>query len=123
MFDFMKKKNHIKAKDMVSPKKDPFPDYEEVKNSVIIDIRDKEDIEYYGKYENSIHIPFDEYFASKLLMLDKDKNYVIMDLRGSEIYEAERIAKEIGLNAKGLRGGFFYVSEVLNYKPIKEENE
>ena len=119
MFDFLKKKNHIKSKDMVSPKKDPFPDYEEVKNSVIIDIRDKEDIEYYGKYENSVHIPFDRYFASKLMMLDKSKKYVIMDLRGSLIYEAEKIAKEAGLDVKGLRGGFFYVSEVLNYKPVK----
>jgi len=113
----MKKKNHIKSKDMVSPKKDPFPDYEEIANSIIIDIRDEEDIEYYGEYENSIQIPFDEYFASKLMMLDKNKNYVIMDSRGVDIYEAERIAKEIGLNAKGLRGGFFYISEVLNYKP------
>ena len=119
MFDFLKKK-YLK-KDMVKPKKDPFPDYEEVKNSIIIDIRDEEDIKYYGKYPNSIHIPFDEYFTSKLLMLDKNKNYTIMDLRGSDIYKAEKIAKEIGLNAKGLRGGFFYVSEVLNYKPIKEK--
>ena len=117
MFDFLKKKNKIKEKEMVKPKKDPFPDYEEVKNLTIIDIRDEEDIEYYGKYPNSIHIPFDEYFASKLLMLDKNKKYGIMDLRGVDIYEAERIAKEIGLDAKALRGGFFYISEVLNYKP------
>ena len=117
MFDFMNKKNHMKQKDMVNPKKDPFPDYEEVKNSIIIDIREEEDIEYYGKYPNSIYIPFDEYFASKLMMLDKNKNYTIMDLRGVDIYEAEKIAKEVGLNAKGLRGGFFYISEVLNYKP------
>jgi len=113
----MNKKNHMKQKDMVNPKKDPFPDYEEVKNSIIIDIREEEDIEYYGKYPNSIYIPFDEYFASKLMMLDKNKNYTIMDLRGVDIYEAEKIAKEVGLNAKGLRGGFFYISEVLNYKP------
>ena len=119
MFDFLKKKTHTKAKDMVSPKKDPFPDYEEVKNSIIIDIRDEDDIEYYGRYENSVHIPFDEYFASKLMMLDKNKNYTIMDLRGVDIYEAERIAKEVGLNVKGLMGGFFYLSEVLNYKPVK----
>jgi len=117
LFDFLKKKNKIKEKEMVKPKKDPFPDYEEVKNLTIIDIRDEEDIEYYGKYPNSIHIPFDEYFASKLLMLDKSKKYGIMDLRGVDIYEAERIAKEVGLNAKALRGGFFYISEVLNYKP------
>ena len=118
MFDFFKKKNKHKAPEL---KKDPFPDYDEVKNLTIIDIRDEEDIEYYGKYENSIHIPFDEYFASKLMMLDKNKKYGIMDLKGVDIYEAERIAREIGLNAKGLRGGFFYISEVLNYKPIKEE--
>ncbi len=117
MFDFLKKKNKIKEKEMVKPQKDPFPDYEEVKNLIIIDIREEEDIEYYGKYPNSIHIPFDEYFASKLLMLDKNKKYGIMDLRGVDIYEAERIAKEIGLDAKALRGGFFYISEVLNYKP------
>jgi len=115
LFNFFKKKS--KKTEMVEPQKDPFPDYDEVKNLIIIDIRDKEDIEYYGKYENSIHIPFDEYFASKLMMLDKSKKYGIMDLRGVDIYEAERIAKEIGLNAKGLRGGFFYISEVLNYKP------
>ena len=118
MFDFFKRK---KEKEMVEPKKDPFPTYDEVKNLTIIDIREPEDIEYYGKYPNSIHIPFDEYFASKLLMLDKNKKYGIMDLRGVDIYEAERIAKEVGLNAKALRGGFFYISEVLNYKPVKEE--
>ena len=117
MFSFLKKS---KQKE-VALKKDPFPDYDEVKNLTIIDIRDEEDIEYYGRYENSIHIPFDEYFASKLMMLDKNKKYGIMDLRGVDIYEAERIAKEVGLNAKGLRGGFFYISEVLNYKPQKEE--
>ncbi len=119
MFDFFKKKNRTLQKDMVKPKKDPFPDYEEVTKLTIIDIRDEEDIEYYGKYPNSIHIPFDEYFASKLLMLDKNKQYGIMDLRGNLVNEAEKIAKKAGLNAKALRGGFFYISEVLNYKPEK----
>ena len=117
MFGFFKKKKS----DLVEPSKDPFPTYDEVKNLIIIDIRDEEDIKYYGKYPNSIHIPFDEYFASKLLMLDKSKEYGIMDLRGVDVYEAERIAKEVGLKAKALKGGFFYISEVLNYKPIKEE--
>jgi len=119
LFDFLKKKSKENHK-MVAPKKDPFPDYDEVKNLTLIDIRDKEEIEYYGKYPNSIHIPFDEYFASKLMMLDKNKKYGIMDLRGVYVYEAERIAKEIGLDAKALRGGFFYISEVLNYKPQRK---
>ena len=125
MFNFLNKKNRTKSSDMVSPKKDPFPDYDEIKNLTIIDIRDPEDVKYYGRVENSINIPFDEYFASKLLMLDKNKKYGIMDLRGivSDLKEAERIAKEIGLDAKALRGGFFYITEVLNIKPIKEDDE
>jgi rhodanese-related sulfurtransferase len=123
MFDFLKKKNKVQKEDMIEPKKDPFPDYDEVKNLTIIDIRDPEDVEYYGKYENSVNIPFDEYFASKLLMLDKSKKYGIMDLRGIDkiLDEAERIAKEVGLDAKKLKGGFFYISEVLNYKPKKDD--
>ncbi|WP_456471066.1 rhodanese-like domain-containing protein [Caminibacter sp.] len=125
MFNFFKKKNRTKSSDMVSPKKDPFPDYDEIKNLTLIDIRDPEDVKYYGRVENSINIPFDEYFASKLLMLDKNKKYGIIDLRGivSDLKEAERIAKEIGLDTKALRGGFFYITEVLNIKPIKEDNE
>ena len=118
MFGFFKK---TKESQMVKPKKDPFPTLEEVKNLTLIDIRDLEDVEYYGKYPNSIHIPFDDMFASKLMKLDKNKEYGIMDLRGDLVNEAERIAKEIGLNAKALKGGFFYISEVINYKPIKEE--
>ena len=118
MFGFLKKKKSFQNE--IKLQKDPFPDYEEVKNLIIIDIRDEEDIKYYGKFPNSIHIPFDEYFPSKLMMLDKSKKYGIMDLRGVDIYEAEKIAKEVGLDAKGLRGGFFYISEVLNYKPLKE---
>ena len=98
-------------------KKDPFPDYDLVKNITIIDIRDEEEIKEYGQYENSIHIPFDDYFASKLLMLDKSKKYGIMDLRGVYSKKATQIAKEVGLDAIELKGGFFYLSEVLNYKP------
>jgi rhodanese-related sulfurtransferase len=122
MFNLFGKKKQ-ENENLVSPKKDPFPDYNEVKEMTIIDIRDPEDIEYYGKLPNSIHIPFDEYFASKLMMLDKNKKYGIMDLRGivSDLQKAESIAKEVGLNAKALRGGFFYLTEVMNIKPIKEE--
>ncbi len=118
MFGFLKK---TKEADMVKPKKDPFPSIEDIRNVTIIDIRDMEDVEYYGKYPDSVNIPFDEMFASKLLMLDKNKKYVIMDLRGDTVYEAQRIAKEIGLDAKALKGGFFYLSEVINYKPVKDE--
>ena len=43
-----------------------------------------------------------------------------MDLRGNCIQEALEIAKEAGLNAVELRGGFFYLTEVMNIKPVKE---
>jgi len=116
MFSFLRKKEKL-----VKPKQDPFPTIDEVKNLTIIDIRDKEDVEFYGEFSNSIHIPFDKYFASKLLMLDKSKEYGIMDLKGVDVIldEAERIAKEVGLKAKKLKGGFFYITEVINYKPNK----
>jgi len=123
LFDFLRKKR-ITNEEMVSPKKDPFPDYNDVRERVIIDIRDMEDVEFYGKLPNSIQIPFDEYFASKLMMLDKNKKYAIMDDRGilANLNKAVEIAKSIGLDAVGLRGGFFYITEVLNVKPEKIED-
>ncbi|GAX87613.1 conserved hypothetical protein [Lebetimonas natsushimae] len=118
MFNFLKKNKQVK----VELKKDPFPDYNDVKTRTIIDIRDPEDVEFYGKLPNSVNIPFDEYFASKLLMLDKSKKYAIMDDRGilSNLNKAVEVAKNLGLDVVGLRGGFFYITEVLNVKPIKE---
>jgi rhodanese-related sulfurtransferase len=114
---FKKKKASIKLA------KDPFPDYNDVKTRIIIDIRDPEDVEFYGKLPNSVNISFDEYFASKLLMLDKNKKYAIMDDRGvlTNLNKAVDMAKKTGLDVVGLRGGFFYITEVLNVKPIKED--
>ncbi|WP_024787295.1 MULTISPECIES: rhodanese-like domain-containing protein [unclassified Lebetimonas] len=114
---FKKKKSNIKLA------KDPFPDYNDVNTRIIIDIRGPEDVEFYGKLPNSKNIPFDEYFASKLMMLDKSKKYAIMDDRGilTDLKKAVEIAKNTGLDAVGLRGGFFYITEVLNIKPIKGE--
>jgi len=103
-----------------SPRADDFPTYELLEKITILDIRDEEEVEIYGKMPNSIHIPFDEYFASKLLMLDKNKKYGIMDLRGVNIKHALEIVKKAGLDAVELRGGFFYLSEVMNIKPIKD---
>jgi rhodanese-related sulfurtransferase len=118
MFNFLKRNKQEK----LELKKDPFPDYNDVKRRVIIDVRDPEDVEFYGKLPNSVNIPFNEYFASKLMMLDKSKKYAIMDDRGvlANINKAVDIAKNMGLDVVGLRGGFFYITEVLNVKPIKE---
>ncbi|MRJ05924.1 MAG: rhodanese-like domain-containing protein [Epsilonproteobacteria bacterium] len=100
-------------------RKDDFPDYDLLKEITILDIREPEEVEEYGTLPNSIQIPFDTYFASKLLMLDKSKKYGIMDLRGVHSREAVKIAQQVGLDAIELKGGFFYITEVLNFKPIK----
>jgi rhodanese-related sulfurtransferase len=41
------------------------------KEIIILDIRNYEEVEICGKMQNSFHVPFDECFASKLMMLDK----------------------------------------------------
>ncbi|NPA10882.1 MAG: rhodanese-like domain-containing protein [Epsilonproteobacteria bacterium] len=122
MFDFFTKGRKLKlGEEKRAPRADDFPTYELLDKITILDIRDEEEVEIYGKMPNSVHVPFDEYFASKLLMLDKNKKYGIMDLKGVDIKKALQIAKEAGIDAVELRGGFFYLSEVMNIKPIKEE--
>ena len=108
MFDFFRKGAKLKlGVEKRYPRADDFPTYELLDEITILDVRDDEEVEIYGKMPNSIHIPFDEYFASKLMILDKNKKYGIMDLRGIYINEALEIAKQVGLDALELRGGFF----------------
>jgi len=122
LFDFFTKGRKLKlGEEKRAPRSDDFPTYELLKEVTIIDIRDEEEVEIYGKMPNSVRIPYDEYFFSKLLMLDKNKKYGIMDLKGVYIKEALEIAKKAGLDAVELRGGFFYLSEVMNIKPVKED--
>ena len=122
MFDFFTKGRKLKlGEEKRAPRSDDFPTYELLKEVTIIDIRDEEEVEIYGKMPNSVRIPYDEYFFSKLLMLDKNKKYGIMDLKGVYIKEALEIAKKAGLDVVELRGGFFYLSEVMNIKPVKED--
>jgi rhodanese-related sulfurtransferase len=122
MFNFFTKGAKLKlGEEKRAPRADDFPTYELLKEITILDIRDEEEVEIYGKMPNSIHVPFDDMFASKLMMLDKNKKYGIMDLRGVDIKKALEIAKQVGIDAVELRGGFFYLSEVMNIKPIKED--
>ena len=122
MFGFFRKGAKLKlGVEKREPRSDDFPTYELLDEITVLDIRDDEEVEIYGKVPNSIHVPYDEYFASKLMILDKNKKYGIMDLRGIYINEALEIAKQVGLDALELRGGFFYLTEVMNVKPIKEK--
>ena len=121
MFDFFTKGAKLKlGEEKRSPRADDFPTYELLEEITILDIRKEDEIEKYGRMPKSVHIPFDKYFASKLLTLDKSKKYGIMDLKGVDIKHALAIAKEAGLDVVELRGGFFYLTEVMNIKSIKE---
>ena len=120
MFDFFTKGRKLKlGEEKRAPSADTFPTYDLLKEIVILDIRDEEEVKEYGKMPNSINIPFHPGFTESLMKLDKNKKYGIMDLRGVYIQEAVEIAKEVGLDAVELRGGFFYLTEVMNIKPIR----
>jgi len=120
MFDFFLKGRKLKlGEEKRAPAKDKFPTYELLKEVIILDIRLPEEVERYGELEGAINIPFDKYFASKALMLDKNKKYGVTDLRGIYINQAVDILKRLGFAAVELRGGFFYLTEVMNVK-IKE---
>jgi len=121
LFDFFTKGTKLKlGEEKRTPRADDFPSYELLKEVTIIDIRDDEEVEQYGRVPNSVHIPFHPGFMKELLKLDKSKKYGIMDLRGNSVNEAVELAKEAGLDAVELRGGFFYLTEVMNLKVIKE---
>lgn len=121
MFDFFTKGRKLKlGEEKREPGADAFPTYELLKEVVVIDIRNDEEVEQYGRIPNSVHIPFHPGFTEALMKLDKKKKYGVMDLRGVYINEAVEIAKQVGLDAVELRGGFFYLTEVMNIKPVKE---
>jgi len=103
----------------VQLKKDPFPDYQLLKEVTILDIRTPEEVEEYGELPNSIHIPFDHLFQSRVLLLDRSQKYGVVDLRGIYSKEATQLLQQLGFEAVELKGGFFYLTEVLNFKPIK----
>jgi rhodanese-related sulfurtransferase len=104
---------------LVPPRKDPFPDHQLLEEITIIDIRTPEEVEEYGELEGAIQIPFDNLFQSRLLLLDRNRKYGILDLRGVYAREAVEIARQVGLEVVELKGGFFYLTEVLNIKPKK----
>ena len=122
MFDFFTKGRKLKlGEEKREPRADAFPTYELLNEIVILDIRDKDEVEEYGKMPNSVNIPFHPGFTEAVMKLDKNKKYGVMDLRGVYIKEALEIVRQIGLDAVELRGGFFYLTEVMNLKPVKEQ--
>jgi len=120
----LEKKNELPKKGKkIFLQRDPFPDHSLLKEIVILDLRTPEEVEQFGKLPNSIHIPFDRYFSQKITFLDRNLKYGVVDLRGVYSKEGVRILKQAGIDGIELKGGFFYLTEVLNLKPILEEKD
>jgi len=102
----------------LAPMREDFPDENFLnKGRVIVDIRDKESIEDLGYFEGSKFIPFDDNFINEVKKLNKPV-YILCE-RGIDSYEATKLLRKNGVDAENLNGGFYYIREVLNIKPIQ----
>ncbi|MFC1863071.1 FAD-dependent oxidoreductase [Thermodesulfobacteriota bacterium] len=73
-------------------------------NEVLIDLRNKEELDEIGIIEGSIHLPLDE-LRDRLDELDKDRHYIVYCAVGMRGYLAHRILLQNGFNSKNLSGG------------------
>jgi rhodanese-related sulfurtransferase len=74
-------------------------------NEILIDLRDKEEIEESGTIEDSLHIPVNE-LRGRLNELDKSKSYIPYCAIGLRGYLGYRILIQNGFNARNLSGGY-----------------
>jgi len=72
---------------------------------VLIDVRDKEELEAFGTIEGAFHIPLHE-LRKKLPELDREKNYVLFCAVGLRSYIGHRILVQKGFKSKNLSGGY-----------------
>jgi len=101
----------------LTPMREDFPDENFLNDGrVIVDIRDEESIEDLGYFEGSVFIEFNDNFVDEVKKLNKPV-YVLCE-RGVESYEATKLLRENGIDAQNLNGGFYYIREVINIKPI-----
>jgi len=101
----------------LAPMREDFPDENFLNEGrIIVDIRDEESIEDLGYFESSVFIEFNDNFVDEVKKLNKPV-YVLCE-RGVESYEATKLLRENGIDAQNLNGGFYYIREVINIKPI-----
>lgn len=72
---------------------------------VVIDLRDKRELNDTGFIPGAVHIPLIE-LRNRLPELDKDKNYIVYCAIGMRGYLAHRILTQNGFKSRNLSGGF-----------------
>ena len=98
-----------------------FPDVNLVNSRILIDIKPQEATEDLGKIKNSILIPFDRFEEEVSEVVDKIKSkfskndkLAIVCEKGVDSIEVANELKKQGYDAISLKGGFYYLTEVLN---------
>jgi NADPH-dependent 2,4-dienoyl-CoA reductase/sulfur reductase-like enzyme/rhodanese-related sulfurtransferase len=75
------------------------------KKDVLLDLRNKDELEVSGAIEGALHIPLNQ-LRSELPRLDKRKNYIPFCAVGMRSYVGHRILVQNGFTSKSLSGGF-----------------
>ncbi len=81
-----------------------LPDLDEEDN-ILIDLRNKKELETSGVIEGAWHIPLDK-LRSRLSELDREKHYIPFCAAGLRAYLGHRILVQNGLQSKNLSGGY-----------------
>ena len=74
-------------------------------NEILIDLRDKNEIDESGTIEGSLHIPVNE-LRGRLNELDKSKSYIPYCAIGLRGYLGCRILAQNGFRVRNLSGGY-----------------
>ena len=82
-------------------------------HDVLIDVRDKSELDEYGTIEGALHIPVNE-LRQALSLLDERKRYVVFCAVGMRAYVAHRILVQNGFKSHSLNGGF---TTTINQNP------
>ncbi len=72
---------------------------------ILIDLRNKDELEEEGSIEGALHIPLDE-LRSRVDELDKNKKYILFCAVGLRGYIGYRIMTQHGFTARNLSGGY-----------------
>lgn len=73
--------------------------------NIIVDMRNKDELETAGLIEGALHIPLNE-LRKKLSGLDKEKDYILFCAVGQRAYLGHRIFVQNGFKSKNLSGGY-----------------
>ncbi len=74
-------------------------------SDVLIDLRNKDELEKSGKINGALHIPLHE-LRNRLSELDPKKRYIVFCAVGLRGYVGHRILTQHGFNSRNLSGGF-----------------